>query len=57
MPLAKRATTVAELGFVPAPERPAGAAAPAATNVVPLYGRNIVRVTRSTDTTGYRIAQ
>ena len=55
MPLTKRATTVAELGFVPPPERPA-ATAGAGPNVVPLYGRNIVRVTRSTDTTGYRLA-
>ncbi len=57
MPLAKRATTVAELGFVPAAPKPAAAAAgPGGTAVTPLYGRNIVRVTRSTDTTGYRIA-
>ncbi len=53
MPLKKHATTVAELGFVPPPEKPASTAGP---NVVPLYGRNIVRVTRSTDTTGYRLA-
>ena len=59
MPLAKHATTVAELGFQPPPERPAApaGAGPGGVAAVPLYGPNIVRVTRSTDTTGYRLGQ
>jgi pilus assembly protein CpaB len=58
-PLARHATTVAELGFVPPVKRPpANASASAASDKpagVPLYGPGIVRVTRVTETTGYRL--
>jgi pilus assembly protein CpaB len=56
--IAQRATTVANLGFAPVPVRTAPVAAPAAPDgkdVVPLYGPGIVRVTRVTDTVGYRV--
>jgi pilus assembly protein CpaB len=58
-PLARHATTVAELGFVPPAKRPPANASASAANGkpagVPLYGPGIVRVTRVTETTGYRL--
>jgi pilus assembly protein CpaB len=62
--LAQRATTVAQLGFYAPPPLPAAIpAAPAQASepggekqgATPLYGPGIVRVTRATDTTGYRL--
>ena len=61
--LAKRVTTEAELGFV-APNRPVLPARPVAAasaetgakpGEVPLFGPGIVRVTRVTETSGYRL--
>lgn len=60
-PLSRRATSLAALGFVaPASRaRAAPAAGPAAGGdgkaAVPLYGPGIVRVTRVTEATGYRL--
>jgi pilus assembly protein CpaB len=60
--VSQRATTVADLGFAaPAvrasqPAAPSGVADAAKTDAVPLYGPGIVRVTRVTDTVGYRLS-
>ncbi len=57
--LTQRATTVADLGFAPQIVRTPAVAATVAdagkTDAVPLYGPGIVRVTRVTDTVGYRL--
>lgn len=62
--LARRVTTLADLGFAaPVRPRPAGPPPPAHADAasekpgeVPLYGPGIVRVTRVTETTGYRLS-
>jgi len=57
-PLARRATTVAELGFKASAGGPSpGAGGPSAHGAAarPLSGPGIIRVTRVTETTGYRL--
>jgi pilus assembly protein CpaB len=58
--LALRGTTVAALGFNPPPPRvtlPAASPIGQQSGVTPLYGPGIVRVTRATDTSGYRVGE
>ena len=58
MVLAHTATTANDLGFVPPLVRkPAAAAASDKPAGTPLYGPGIVRVTRVTDTTPYRVGE
>jgi pilus assembly protein CpaB len=57
MVLARTATTAGDLGFNPPLVRPA-TATPVSTDkppAIPLYGPGVVRVTRVTDTTPYRV--
>ena len=57
-PLARHATVVAELGFVPPPARAAPvAAAGGQPPGVLLDGPGVVRVTRVTETTGYQLSR